>query len=91
MKLYQAKLVATTNSSFKMYCEQIGTLAVPPLGWSPRFRPDALRFEVLTMSMLNEVDEYPQYAGNGTEVLILELKTKNSVYKFEVMEELDES
>ena len=89
MKLYSAKLVSTTNSKFKNYCELDGVLMVPPLGLSPRFKPDSIRFEILTMSMLNEIDEHTEYTSGGSGVLILELKTKNSLYVFEVKEDYE--
>jgi len=70
MDKHRVKLIGTTNGLLKMYEGLEGILMVPPLGFSPTFHPDNIRYHTLTMSWL--------IATEG-----LTLTTKNSVYVFE--------
>lgn len=70
---YRAKLVSTTNNTFKYYEGLNGVLMILSIGFSPIFQPDNIRYEELTMSWLVEADG-------------LTLKTKNSIYVFEELE-----
>lgn len=87
IKTYRAKLITTTNHRFAHYCGEDGLLAVPPLGYSPQFQADDGSFSILTMSWLVATDEYSQYVGEGKEVQVVSLQTKNSVYDFELLDD----